>query len=367
MKKSILAVSLLITLSGSALAQEKFATLGEHLPEKGEPTEFQMQYSGPIEVSSDNFILAESDKYFFEQQGESEMNTFKHADTLITPDNQTVVRQNRDTLYSKGIFDTNGGVKFELPKIDTYQSLQIIDEQHRTIGVIYSEEGKNSLTVTPDMLSSGEHVWVVMRTQVKSMAEQDLALGREQQRMVKVSANSSNSYIAKGFEQKSRETTRLDQEKSILKIDLARSFGAPGSEVVREFDAKVATAMGFGGLPSKHAYYKVLIAEDRTGSCQSMTFEKPPIQEKGFFSVTTYGPDGYIHTYNYATSSREITPNQDGSITVNFNCEGAKNNLDVASGWTGILRMYMPHSVEEIVEYGKTVEMPHTVETYAKK
>ncbi|MGF1720640.1 DUF1254 domain-containing protein [Vibrio kyushuensis] len=367
MKKSILAISLLVTISGSAIAQEKFATLGDHLPKKGEPTAFQNQNSGPIKVTSDNFIMAESDKYFFEQQSESEMNTFNHADTLITPDNQTVVRQNRDTLYSKGIFDTNGGVTFQLPNIETYQSLQIIDEQHRTIGVIYSEQGKNSITVTPDMLSSGEHVWIVMRTQVKSMSEQDLAVGRDQQRMVKVTAHSSNPYIAKGFEQKSRETTRLDQEKSILKIDLARSFGAPGSEVVREFDATVATAMGFGGLPSKHAYYKVLIAEDRTGTCQSMTFEEPPLQDKGFFSVTTYGPDGYIHAYNYATSSREIKPNKDGSITVNFNCEGAKNNLDVASGWTGILRMYMPHNVNEIVEFGKKIEMPHGAQSYAKK
>ncbi|MGY3568992.1 DUF1254 domain-containing protein [Vibrio paucivorans] len=360
MKKSILAVSLVAVVSGSALAQEKFATLGDHLPKKGEPTELQLQNAGPIAVTADNFIMAESDKYFFEQQAESKMNTFNHADTLITPDNQTVVRQNRDTLYSKGIFDTQGGLTFELPALDTYQSLQVIDEQHRTIGVIYAEEGKNKITVTPDMLSSGEHVWAIIRTQVASMDEKDLEAGRGKQRLVKIDANSANPYVAKGFEQVSREQTRLEQERNILKIDLTRSFGAPGSEQVREFDAKVATAMGFGGLPSQHAFYKVLIAEDRTGACQTMTFEKPPLKEKGFFSVTTYGSDGYIHAYNYATSSREITPNKDGSITVNFNCEGEKNNLDVPANWSGILRMYMPQDLNEIVAYGKKVEMPHS-------
>ncbi|WEM45366.1 DUF1254 domain-containing protein (plasmid) [Photobacterium sp. DA100] len=359
--KTILLTALLAAVSANTNAQDKFSTLAEHLPKKGVPTELQLKYEGGIPVINENFILAESDKYFFEQQEYSGINNFEHDKNLTTPESQTVVRQNRDTLYSKGVFDTAGGAKFELPIHDTYQSMQIIDEQHRTVAVLYAEIGKNKITVTPDMLSSGDHVWIVIRTQVKSMAESDLNVGRLKQHMVKATVASAYPYVAKGFDQQSRENIRIAEEKNILKVDFVEAFGAPGSERVKSFDARVATAMGFGGLPSEHAYYKVLLAEDRSGTCQTMTFEQPPLQEKGFFSITTYGPDAYIHAYNYATSSREIKPNNDGTITVNFNCEGAINNLDVLAGWTGVLRMYMPQDLNEIVEYAKTVKMPHSI------
>ena len=123
----------------------------------------------------------------------------------------------------------------------------------------------------------------------------------------------------------------------------------------------VATSIGYGGFPSEHAFYKVLIAEDRSGAPQTFTFKAPPLRDKGFFSMTTYGPDAYIHAYNYAISNRkgELEPNKDGTYTVNINSPGAINNIDVVPNWTGILRMYLPHSVEKIVEYANGVEMPH--------
>ena len=360
MKKSILVLSVLAGLSTQAVAGEKFAALGDYLPKKGVPTALQIKNGGDIKVTFDNFITAEADKYFFEEQTKSGVNKYNHDDNLVTVKSQTVVRQNRDTMYSKGVFDTKGGATFELPTLDTYQTMQIIDEEHRTVAVLYAEPGKNKITVTPDMLSNGQHVWGIIRTQVKSMADKDIAEGRKKQRMVKVITSSAQPYIAKGFEQKSREDVRLGAEKNILKIDFRKAFGAPGSETIKQFDATVATSIGFGGLPSEHAYYKVLVAEDRSGACQTMSFGKPPLKGKGFFSTTTYGPDAYIHAYNFATTSREITPNKDGSITVNFNCDDAINNLDVVPGWTGVLRMYMPQNLDNIVEYAKKVKMPHS-------
>jgi hypothetical protein len=184
--KNIALTILLCTLAVPAIAQDdkKFATLGDHLPEKGQPTAIQLKFGGDKEVTEDNFIVAESDKYFFEQQNKLFINAFVHDTELVTPDTQVVVRQNRDTMYSKGVFDTTGGVSFEMPILDAYQSVQIIDENHRTITVLYAEKGKNKATITPDMLSFGQHVWVIIRTQVESMAEEDIQKGREKQRLV---------------------------------------------------------------------------------------------------------------------------------------------------------------------------------------
>ncbi|QLE86592.1 DUF1254 domain-containing protein [Shewanella sp. Scap07] len=347
--------------------------LGDHLPKKGQPTAVQLQFGGDIAVTKDNFIAAESDKYFFEQQQKSGINHFTHDRVLLTMDTQTVVRQNRDTLYSKSIWDTQGGLTFTLPVLDSYQSLQVIDENHRTVAVLYAQQGKNQITVTPDMLSHGQHVWVVARTQVASDTAAAIAEGNRKQDLIKADASSATLYQAKGFNQYQREQVRLSLENDVLSLDFTKAMGAPeGKPIVAaqnveprqitQFHARGLTAMGFGGLPSEHAYYKVLLAENRDGQCQKMNFDAPPLQDNGFFSITTYGEDAYVHTDNFALSSRqgELEANTDGSYTVHFNCgDNAINNIDVEPNWTGILRMYKPVSEAEIVDYAKGVALPH--------
>lgn len=370
MKRTLLASLLAVSMvSTTAIAHD----LGDHLPKRGQPTALQLEHSGEVGVTKDNFIAAESDKYFFEQQAKSGINHFTHDRILLTMETQTVVRQNRDTLYSKSIWDTKGGVTFELPVLDTYQTLQVIDENHRTVAVIYAEEGRNKVTITPDMLTSGEHVWVVVRTQVESNSPQDIAEGNKKQDLIKGTANSWQPYMSKGFDQYDRENVRLSLEEDVLKLDFTKAMGAPEGKKIKAsqnledrdvelFHARGLTSMGFGGLPSEHAFYKVLLAEDRSGECQVMNFEAPPLGEQGFFSITTYGADAYVHKDKFALSSREdeLQPNKDGSYTVHFNCgDNAVNNIDVEPNWTGILRMYKPQSDDEIIEYAEGVELPH--------
>jgi hypothetical protein len=253
-----------------------------------------------------------------------------------------VVRQNRDTQYSKGVFDTKGGCYFELPILETYQSLQIIDEYHRTIAVLYAEEGKNKATITPDMLSFGQHVWCIVRTQVESLAEEHVQKAREKQALVIARPSSSKPYTAKGFDQLSRERTRLEQEKLIPKADWRKAFDGPKLERIDKWHATVGTSIGYGGLPSEDAWYVILFAEDPSGAPQTMTFRAPPLRDKGFISIATNGPDAYIHAYNFSLGSRkgELVPNEDGFYTVNFNRPGEINNIDVVEKWTGVLRMY---------------------------
>jgi len=373
MKRTIIASIVamgLVAFGSPAIAHD----LGDHLPKKGQPTELQLKNGGDIEVNKGNFISAESDKYFFEQQAKSGINHFTHDRILLTMETQTVVRQNRDTLYSKSIWDTQGGVTFELPVLDSYQTLQVIDENHRTVAVLYAEQGKNKVTVTPDMLTSGKHVWVIARTQVQSNNPAHIAEGNRKQDMIKGTANSSERYVPKGFDQKEREQVRIALEANVMQLDFTKAMGAPEGKAIKpeqnvqprkveQFHALGMTSMGFGGLPSEHAFYKVLIAEDRSGVCQTMTFDAPPLDEQGFFSITTYGEDAYVHREKFALSNREgeLKPNQDGSYTVNFNCgDSAVNNIDVEAGWTGILRMYKPTSEKEIVSYAQGVELPHT-------
>ena len=64
-------------------------------------------------------------------------------------DNQTVIRLNRDTLYSSAVFDLDAGpVTITLPDAGKrFMSMQVIDEDHYVPEVVY---GTGSYTLTKE-------------------------------------------------------------------------------------------------------------------------------------------------------------------------------------------------------------------------
>lgn len=101
----------------------------------------------PIHVSPDNFIRAESDLYFGNVVKNGGIGRFFHFRDLGSLENQLVVRQNRDTLYSAGVFDLDTGpVTVTLPDAGgRFMSLQVITEDHYVPEVIYTS-GSHSFT-----------------------------------------------------------------------------------------------------------------------------------------------------------------------------------------------------------------------------
>src|SRR5262249_52348266 len=71
----------------------------------------QAQSSGDaIPVTPDNFRRAESDMYFASTAKEAGgIGKLFHHREVMRVDQQSVVRPNRDTLYSSGIFDLDAG------------------------------------------------------------------------------------------------------------------------------------------------------------------------------------------------------------------------------------------------------------------
>ena len=64
----------------------------------------------------------------------------------------------------------------------------------------------------------------------------------------------------------------------------------------------------------------------------------------------------------FNTNSNKATKNEDGSYTINFNCEeGAVNNLQTVKNWNGLFRCYLPLSKENILEFTKDVITNHKV------
>jgi hypothetical protein len=62
----------------------------------------------PVPVTPDNFIRAESDMYFASIVKQQGLGVF-HSREPMPIDHQTVIRANRDTLYSSAVFDLDAG------------------------------------------------------------------------------------------------------------------------------------------------------------------------------------------------------------------------------------------------------------------
>src|SRR5262245_7061461 len=90
-------------------------------------------------VTVDNFNRAETDMYF---ANERELNAFgklRHYRELMPVEKQAVVRPNRDTLYSVGVFDLDAGpLTITMPDAGKrFMSMQTIDEEHYVVAVAY--------------------------------------------------------------------------------------------------------------------------------------------------------------------------------------------------------------------------------------
>ena len=108
-----------------------------------------IQSEQPAKVTPDNFIRAESDLYFSHIVSDNGFGHFKHNRELTPLDNQLVIRQNRDTLYSAAVFDLDAGpVTVTTPDPGTrFMSIQIITEDHYVPEVVY---GQARRTMTRD-------------------------------------------------------------------------------------------------------------------------------------------------------------------------------------------------------------------------
>ena len=100
----------------------------------------------PTRVTPDNFNRAESDMYFSSIVHDGGFGPFHHNRTLMPIDDQTVIRSNRDTLYSAAVFDLDAGpVTITLPDAGTrFISMQLIDEEQFAPVVVYEAAATRS-------------------------------------------------------------------------------------------------------------------------------------------------------------------------------------------------------------------------------
>src|SRR4029077_18616608 len=98
----------------------------------------------PVPVTVDNFARAESDLYFGNAVKDAGgTGKFYHPREPMQIDRQTVIRANRDTLYSSALIDLDAGpVTVTLPDAGKrFRSMQVINEDHYVVGNVEYRPG----------------------------------------------------------------------------------------------------------------------------------------------------------------------------------------------------------------------------------
>ncbi|RUM95107.1 DUF1254 domain-containing protein [Pseudaminobacter arsenicus] len=302
----------------------------------------------PIPVTPDNFIRAESDMYFASSAKEAGgLGKLLHRREVVPVDKQPVVRPNRDTLYSSGVFDLDAGsVTITMPGAGgRFMSLQAFNQDHYVVGNVLYDPG----SYTFDTRKVGTRYMLVgIRTLVDPNDVQEV---HELQDAIRIDQQSAGTLELPDWDRTSQKKVR----NALLMLnetltDTRRMFGSKDEvDPVRHL---IGTAMGWGGNPERDALYLPITPERNDGTTvHRLTVEDVPVD--GFWSVIVYNAQGFMEPNPLnAYSLNNITAQKraNGSVVVQFGgCDGnIPNCLPIVKGWNYLVRLYRPRS--EILE-----------------
>jgi hypothetical protein len=304
----------------------------------------QTNPDGSVLVSADNFARAETDLYFGNVVKGNGFGKFMHIRELTPLDNQLVIRSNRDTLYSAGVFDLDAGpVTISLPDPrGRFMSMQVITEDHYVPAVFY---GQGEHTLTRDDIGT-RYVTAAIRTLVNPNQDGDLQQVHALQDAISTRQDDIGSFAVPQWDSLSQKAVRdaLVQLGATLP-DSKRMFGAKQDiDPVRHL---IGSAVAWGGNPEKDAmYFSVNPAQNDGATTYRLTVNQVPVD--AFWSVTVYNKDGYFtpNPHN-AYSLNNLTAERDanGEITIQFGgCDAPTPNcLPITPGWNYLVRLYRPH------------------------
>ncbi len=305
-------------------------------------------FAKPIEVTYGNYVEAEVNIAMQRAlKGTGGLNKWMHIRRPAPIDQQSVIRMNRDTLYSQAIVDTRKGVKVFVPDAgERYMSMHIINEDGYTVAV---EVGAGMYEFDAQSVGT-DYATVIVRTFVDADSEEDIKIVNALQNQLTVEAQSAVPFQAVDWDMKSYK--KIYQSLLDLAPYVGTSKNMFGSkDEVDPIRFMVGAAAGYGGMPEENSMYLFGLIPLSQSEEYTVTFDDMP--QDAFWSITVYNKDGFLFNSEHGVSNlNSVTAqkSEDGSYTLYFgNCEKNKKNcLAIEDGWNSVIRLYEPH--KEVIE-----------------
>jgi len=293
-------------------------------------------------VNVDNFARAETHRMMADLQRDAGgSNRFVHNRAPASVDQQTVIRMNRDTLYSFAVVDVADGATLTVPDAgDRYLSVMAVSEDHH-INRVFHDPGTYALTAE-DLGSA--YVVLAARTLVDPHDRDDLAAVASLQDQLVLDVATERTFVPPDY-----DTASLDRTRQAL-LALAADMTSFASTFGRRQDVDpvhhlIGSAAGWGGLPDTEATYVSFSPGLPVEEYELTVGADVPVD--GFWSISVYNAQGYFEPNErdaYSVNSITAARNDDGTVTVRFGGDGdpVRNSLPITDGWNYLVRLYRP-------------------------
>jgi len=295
-----------------------------------------------VTVTLDNFIRAETDMYFAKAATSGALGKLEHHRKMADVDKQDVVRMNRDTIYSSGVFDLDAGpVTVTLPDAGKrFMSMQVVSEDHFTTEVAY---GPGTFSYSMEKVGT-RYVFLIIRTLANPEDAADIKTANAMQDEIKVVQAGTGSWEAPNWDS-------VSQSKVREALNVLATMGYSGARFGKKKEVNpiahlIGTAIGWGGNPEYAAVYDGAFPKANDGkTVHKLTVKDVPVD--GFWSISVYNSKGFFEKNSlgmYSINNLTAKPNADGSFSIQFgNCESKRANcLPIIAGWNYTVRLYRP-------------------------
>ena len=339
------------------------AAVAPAAPDLGDPSRWKKTADGKVIVTPDNFIRAESDVYMAAQVKDGAFGKFKHTREVAPVDRQLIVRLNRDTIYSSGVFDLDAGpVTITLPDSgERFLSALAISEDHYNPAVFY-DAGAHTLT-RQDV--GTRYVMVGVRIFVDPNDPTDVQQGNALQDAITVSQpGGPGTFTVPNWDPVSQKKVRDALTALSDTLPDLRFAAGPNKTAVDPVRRLAAAASGWGLNPDRDAVYLNVFPERNDGKTpHRLVVRDVPVD--AFWSVTVYTAEGFFNPnplHAYSINSVTGKKGADGVITIQFGdcAKDTPNCLPVTNGWNYMVRLYRPR--EEILNGTWSFAVPEPIQ-----
>jgi len=292
------------------------------------------------DVNVSNFVRAESDVAIKKVYDAVGLGAWIHYRAPTPLDKQTVIRMNRDTLYSSAVLDLSKPATVIMPETGgRYQSLHVISQDHYS----FAKGKPGRYELTQENVGS-RYAFLIVRTFIDANDPEDIKATNALQDAMKIEGGASGPLDIPDWniEQMMEARNALN---TLAKLGVS-NVGAFGTkDEIDPINHLIFTAAGWGGQPNEQTIAELGSVEKNDGTPHVLNVPKE-VPVGAFWSVIVYDANGFIpkndlgvYSYNNVTAK----PNEDGSITIHFGGDpGQINYLPITKGWNYAIRMYEP-------------------------